>query len=602
MKKTLLALFSVFCSVAAMNAADIVADFAQLEATAADQKQVDKTVTTGEGESLLTWNLPAKTYINTGYVFITAGAEISTTVPIKVAAIKVMTSNSCSTNAGNTITIKLGDKEVVTSEKVNALNTPYEWSIPAADRAEGATYTFVASGSKNPQFAKIIFVEETTAPTLSIAQTEIPFASVLNGTDTQTVKILSENVTGSIALSVDNPDFAVPATVTPAEAAEGVEVTFTGKTPGNATATLTVKAGATTATVALTSLTVGHEGTEASPLSVADVLALNNINKGPFYVTGKISQYCGANAKNGVLQTSETLVASNIVLEDEDANLIGVALPTGTTRAKLNIVDNPGNVGLTVVVKGTLENYFSAPGVKNAEYVSGLPEAEAEKVANIAAFLEKADTKAPCIIEGDVTAVYVNGKYLYVKDNSGSLCIYGNEWTYEAGDVIPGGFQGTYSVYNGLGQMSDPSGFEAATKGEASAPEVVNMADITIADAYKYVTIEGVNISASGNNLTFSVAGGATFPGYNTFKLELPEFDAETAYNVTGIVGAYQGNPQILVTEIVVDPNSGISAIAADDATAPAEYFNLQGQRVANPESGLYIIRQGSKVAKVIIR
>ena len=51
---------------------------------------------------------------------------------------------------------------------------------------------------------------------------------------------------------------------------------------------------------------------------------------------------------------------------------IAVALPTGDARTKLNIKDNSGNVGKTVIVKGTLEPYYGAPGVKNTEYVSGL--------------------------------------------------------------------------------------------------------------------------------------------------------------------------------------------------------------------------------------
>ena len=37
------------------------------------------------------------------------------------------------------------------------------------------------------------------------------------------------------------------------------------------------------------------------------------------------------------------------------------------------------------------------------------------------------------------------------------------------------------------------------------------------------------------------------------------------------------------------------------DENAPVEYFNLQGVRVENPANGLYIMRQGSKVAKVIL-
>ncbi len=36
------------------------------------------------------------------------------------------------------------------------------------------------------------------------------------------------------------------------------------------------------------------------------------------------------------------------------------------------------------------------------------------------------------------------------------------------------------------------------------------------------------------------------------------------------------------------------------DANAPVEYFNLQGVRVANPENGLFIARQGNKTVKVV--
>ena len=48
-----------------------------------------------------------------------------------------------------------------------------------------------------------------------------------------------------------------------------------------------------------------------------------------------------------------------------------------------------------------------------------------------------------------------------------------------------------------------------------------------------------------------------------------------------------------------VSASTGLAAIAAD-ADAPAEYYDLQGRRVANPSAGLYIVRQGSKVSKVV--
>ena len=52
----------------------------------------------------------------------------------------------------------------------------------------------------------------------------------------------------------------------------------------------------------------------------------------------------------------------------------------------------------------------------------------------------------------------------------------------------------------------------------------------------------------------------------------------------------------------IVDPNgdTGVEAAVATE-NAPVEYFNLQGLRVANPENGIFIRRQGSKVSKVVL-
>lgn len=50
---------------------------------------------------------------------------------------------------------------------------------------------------------------------------------------------------------------------------------------------------------------------------------------------------------------------------------------------------------------------------------------------------------------------------------------------------------------------------------------------------------------------------------------------------------------------ITVTSTSGVQNIASEE-NAPVEYYNLQGVRVANPENGLYIKRQGNKVQKVI--
>lgn len=47
--------------------------------------------------------------------------------------------------------------------------------------------------------------------------------------------------------------------------------------------------------------------------------------------------------------------------------------------------------------------------------------------------------------------------------------------------------------------------------------------------------------------------------------------------------------------------DTGVDAIASEE-NAPAEYYNMQGVRVANPDNGIYIVRRGSKVSKTVIR
>lgn len=59
----------------------------------------------------------------------------------------------------------------------------------------------------------------------------------------------------------------------------------------------------------------------------------------------------------------------------------------------------------------------------------------------------------------------------------------------------------------------------------------------------------------------------------------------------------YQNEPAL--ANIIFDP-TGIESPIADPATA--RYFDLQGRPVANPTSGLYILRQGTHATKVILK
>lgn len=99
-----------------------------------------------------------------------------------------------------------------------------------------------------------------------------------------------------------------------------------------------------------------------------------------------------------------------------------------------------------------------------------------------------------------------------------------------------------------------------------------------------------------GRYFNMSDANGNTVTLYNQFDLDIPTGDN---MDVAGILCMYKEAYQLYA--ISVTPASGIENVAVD-ANAPAVYYNLNGVQVANPTSGLYIVKQGNKVSKVIIK
>ncbi len=69
---------------------------------------------------------------------------------------------------------------------------------------------------------------------------------------------------------------------------------------------------------------------------------------------------------------------------------------------------------------------------------------------------------------------------------------------------------------------------------------------------------------------------------------------------IVAIVLDAKGNVLNCAKDEVDDAYSAVAGLATEDA--PAEYFNLNGVKVANPSQGIFIRRQGSKTEKVVIR
>ena len=214
-------------------------------------------------------------------------------------------------------------------------------------------------------------------------------------------------------------------------------------------------------------------------------------------------------------------------------NGTGVNIPTGS------------NVTLkAIATKSGMTN----SGIASATYT--YVDMTAYQCANIAEWLTKAsaDTSHAYTITGTVTAAVSsttvsNGsdkRYLWITDDSGSTMVYGNNFTYTAGQTFTG-LSGQYSLYQGNAQMQN-SNITSLTPGEGTAPQpkVMNVADITATNANSYIQLDNVTVNTSAK--TFA-QDGKTIAYYDKFSLNL--FAEDGDYNVTGVAVAYNGNMQV---------------------------------------------------------
>ena len=86
---------------------------------------------------------------------------------------------------------------------------------------------------------------------------------------------------------------------------------------------------------------------------------------------------------------------------------------------------------------------------------------------------------------------------------------------------------------------------------------------------------------------------------WNNFAFFIRDFEI-TFYEGEESPGCNFTTELITVNEIFT-PSAGVESLEEADVNAPIEYFNLQGVKVANPEKGIYIKKQGDKAKKVVL-
>ena len=203
------------------------------------------------------------------------------------------------------------------------------------------------------------------------------------------------------------------------------------------------------------------------------------------------------------------------------------------------------------------------------------------------------------VINFPLTVAYQNDINTYAYDEAGNYTlIYGNIGTRERGDIIPAGWEGKYSPYGGLPEIkpvSTPA--ESVDNVDYTPAEVESITDdmINYVVVLKKVTF-AEDTPSTKSNFEGTTEDGTSYTFRNNFLLETVDAGI---YNVELAVSTYNGNMQLYPTKYTTW-ESGVNEITV--AEGEAQYYNMQGVRVANPENGMFIRVQNGKAQKVVIK
>lgn len=207
-------------------------------------------------------------------------------------------------------------------------------------------------------------------------------------------------------------------------------------------------------------------------------------------------------------------------------------------------------IGTPVVLEGKIDGK-DAPNINFGDNILAVNNAKVTFVVS---------TKTLTITSDDVTKGYPE---LFV---TGSFCSWDAPGTGASVKCTVDETTGIYTATLELGESGDVK-FKVAGAGWSN--EIAGGAEVT-ADAAVKVTLGGQDLST-------------TLTGEQTLT-----------YNANTMMMTF-GDPALTMVE------DGINNVVVEN-NAEAVYYNLQGVRVANPQGGIFIVKRGNEVSKVLVK
>ena len=146
----------------------------------------------------------------------------------------------------------------------------------------------------------------------------------------------------------------------------------------------------------------------------------------------------------------------------------------------------------------------------------------------------------------EALVTYVNGTYTYIKDDYGTLLLYGSNLGFKQGDIISGdlgegkigAIYGTLKAYNGLLEMvvnKEDVEFVVKSSGNTVEPKTIVFSELNQTNMNEYLRIEkAVFVEANNKNLTFKV-GEETLPVYNQWSIDVTTLEPGVEYTLEGM-------------------------------------------------------------------
>ena len=282
--------------------------------------------------------------------------------------------------------------------------------------------------------------------------------------------------------------------------------------------------------------------------------------------------------------TDATLAAPQVI-DALDANLINAYVQIN------NVVSMDGTAKTATLANGTTialhTTFATIPTFENGNYyITGIV---SQYNGNLQLLLIDTDYEAPVeddittlaqakaltagtefTFKGNVVVAYKHGSNLWLRDASGSALAYSTtDSTIVQGSVIAPNWGAKAATYLSMPEFKELTNFNANGTQEVLPFERTT---ITMDNYAEYVIVKGlkfVSTSVSGNHTNYVTEDGLTVrDNYDLFT-----YDANATYDITGIVTAYNGVPQLYITSYVA---YGAAAVATPVITPNGGQFTNQ--------------------------